>query len=63
MSRKHYRPEEIIAKLREPDVLMSQGGKIADVVATNGIHEGDLLPLEEGVRRDEGHPGEAACAN
>lgn len=30
MSRKRYRPEEIIAKLREADVLLSQGGKLGD---------------------------------
>jgi transposase-like protein len=39
ISRKRYRPEEIIAKLREADVLLSQGGKIGDVVKAIGIHE------------------------
>jgi transposase-like protein len=39
MSRKRYRPQEIIAKLREADVLLSQGGKIGDVVKAIGIHE------------------------
>jgi len=39
MSRKHYRPDVIIAKLREAGFLMSQGGKIADVVTTIGVHE------------------------
>ena len=39
MSRKRYRPEEIIAKLREADVLLSQGAKIADAVKAIAIHE------------------------
>jgi transposase-like protein len=34
-----YRPEEIIAKLREADALLSQGAKIADVVRAIEIHE------------------------
>ena len=39
MSTKRYRPEEIIAKLREADVLLSQGSKMGDVVKAIGIHE------------------------
>ena len=30
MSRKRCRPEEIIAKLREADVLLCQGGSVGD---------------------------------
>ena len=33
------RPEEIIAKLREADVLLSQGAKVADVAKAIEIHE------------------------
>ncbi|UCD46781.1 MAG: hypothetical protein JSV28_08840 [Deltaproteobacteria bacterium] len=33
MSKKRYRPEEIIGKLREADVLFSQGKKVVDVIA------------------------------
>jgi len=32
MSKKRYRPEEIIGKLREADVLLSQGKKVVDVI-------------------------------
>jgi putative transposase len=39
MSRKRYRPEEIIAKLREADVLLSQGMKVAEAVKAIGVHE------------------------
>ena len=33
MSKKRYRPEEIIGKLQEADVLLSQGKKVVDVNA------------------------------
>jgi putative transposase len=39
MSKRRYRPEEIISKLREADVLLSQGGTIGDVVKAIGVHE------------------------
>jgi len=34
MAIKRYRPEQIIAKLREADVLMSQGHTVANVIKT-----------------------------
>ena len=37
MSKKRYRPEEIIGKLREADVLLSQGKKVVDVIKALGI--------------------------
>ena len=39
MARRHYRPEEIMAKLREAEVLLGRGKKIAEVVKELGIHE------------------------
>ena len=39
MSKKRYRPEEIIAKLRETEVLLAQGMKIPEVAKSIGIHE------------------------
>ncbi len=39
MARKRYRPEEIIAKLREAEVLLAQGMKVAEAVKAIGIHE------------------------
>ena len=39
MARKQYRPEEIIAKLREAEVLLARGKKVAEVVKELGIHE------------------------
>ncbi len=37
MPKKRYRPEEIISKLREADVLISQGKKVVDVIKSLGI--------------------------
>ena len=37
MSKKRYRPEEIIGKLREADVLLSKGKKVVDVIKALGI--------------------------
>jgi transposase len=39
MSRKTYRPEEIIAALRRADVLLGEGKKVPEVVKALGIHE------------------------
>ena len=39
MSQKRYRPEEIIAKLREAEVLLGQGQKVSEVVKAIGISE------------------------
>ena len=38
MPRRQYRPEEIIAKLREAEVLLAQGPKVLEVVKALGIH-------------------------
>ena len=37
MSRKGYRPEEIIAKLREADVLLGQGKRVAKVLGVSEV--------------------------
>ena len=39
MPKKTYRPEEIIAKLRQADVLLGEGKKVAEVTKALGIHE------------------------
>ena len=39
MARKRFRPEEIIAKLREADVLLAQGSKVPEVVKHLGVTE------------------------
>ena len=37
MPKKRYRPEEIISKLREADVLISQGKKVVEVIKSLGV--------------------------
>src|SRR5213596_1052218 len=39
MARKRYKPEEIVAKLRQVDVLVSQGQNIADAIRQIGVSE------------------------
>ena len=39
MARRHYRPEEIISKLREAEILLAQGIKVPEVVRELGIHQ------------------------
>ena len=37
MVRKKYKPEEIVAKLRQVDVLVSQGRSVAEAVRSIGV--------------------------
>src|SRR5947199_4890715 len=39
MPRKSYKPEEIVAKLRQVDVLTSQGQSVAEAIRSIGISE------------------------
>jgi putative transposase len=39
MLRKHHKPEEIVAKLRQVDVMVSQGQSVADAVRAIGVTE------------------------
>lgn len=39
MPRKKYRPEEIITKLREADILISQGQTVASVIKSLGVSD------------------------
>jgi len=39
MARKHHKPEEIIAKLREAEVLIAQGRSVADAARAIGVTE------------------------
>ena len=39
MARRRYKAEEIIAKLREAEILLGQGMKVIEVVRELGIHE------------------------
>jgi len=37
MGQKKHRPEEIVAKLRQVDVLLSQGRPVAEAIRTIGV--------------------------
>src|SRR5919202_5407532 len=39
MARKHHKPEEIVAKLRQVDVLVSQGQAVAEAIRAIGVSE------------------------
>jgi putative transposase len=39
VARRHYQPEEIIARLREAEILLAQGMRVPEVVKELGIHE------------------------
>ena len=44
LGRKRYKPEEIVAKLRQVDVLISQGRSAAEAVRSTGVrHEPPLV--------------------
>jgi hypothetical protein len=38
MARKRYKPEEIVAKLRQVDVLVSQGQNMVDAIRQIGLN-------------------------
>jgi putative transposase len=39
MPRKSYKPEEIVAKLRQVDVMTSQGRSVAEAIRSIGVSE------------------------
>ena len=39
MATKRHKPEEIVAKLRQVDVLTSQGRSVADAIRSIGVTE------------------------
>ena len=45
MARKRYKPEEIVAKLRQVDVLVSQGQTMVDAIRQIGVSEVTYFPV------------------
>ena len=39
MSKKRFRPEEILTKLREADILISQGRSVAEAIKSLGVSD------------------------
>ena len=60
MPRKRHKPEEIVAKLRQVDVLVSQGQSIADAVRQIGVSEFTYYRLAPGVRRAQDRSDQTA---
>ena len=58
MARKRYQPEEIVAKLRQVDVLLSQGQNTVDAIRQIGVSEVTYYRAP-GFRRAENRAGEA----
>ena len=52
MPKKRYRPEEIVAKLRQVDVLVSQGQNIADAIRQIGVSEVTYYRWRQELRRE-----------
>ena len=59
MGRKRHTPEQIITALREAEVGLARGKSVKLISPGAGHHRADVLPVEAGVRRDEGEPGTA----
>ena len=53
MSRKRHRPEEIVAKLRQVEVLTAQGRTVADAIRSIGVTEVTLGSSPRAELRDE----------
>src|ERR1035441_7651907 len=60
MSRRRHTPEQVVRKLREADRLLSEGQRAARGAQASGDRRGDLSPVAESVRRDEGRRRETA---
>ena len=59
MGRKRHTPEQIITALREAEVGLARGKSVKLMSPGARHHRADVLPVEAGVRRDEGEPGTA----
>ena len=59
MPKKRYTPEEIVAKLRQVDVLVSQGQNIADAIRQIGVSEVTYYRWRQEYGGLKSRPGEA----
>ncbi len=56
---KHAKPEEIVAKLRQFEVLTAQGKSIAEAARSIGVSESRFAKFESLIRDLAGRAGEA----
>src|SRR5258708_37838703 len=57
MPRKSYQPEEIVAKLRQVDVLTSQGKSVGEAIRSIGVSEATYYRWRQefgGLKSDQG---------
>jgi transposase len=59
MAKKRYKPEEIVAKLRQVDVLVSQGQNMVDAIRQIGVSEVTHYRWHQEFRWAEDRAGEA----
>jgi transposase len=60
MRQKKHMPEEIVAKQRQVDVLVSQGRSVAEAVRSIGVTHFTYYRWRKEFRGAEGRPSEAA---
>ena len=53
MMRRSYRPDEIIKKFREAEVLLSQGSKVGEAARKIGVTEQTYYRRLKGIRWHE----------
>jgi hypothetical protein len=53
MSRKRYKPEQIIGMLRQTEVELARGKRMGEVLSVAGDLGAELLSLAQRVRRTE----------
>lgn len=60
MAGKREKPEDIVLKLRQVEVLQGQGKSVSDAVRQIGVTVQDLLSMAQGIRRHEPRSAQAA---
>lgn len=59
MGRQQVTPEQIIAKLREVDMVVGRWATAVEACRQVGISHADAVPVAQGVLGPEGRPGSA----
>ena len=61
MARKH-KPEEIIGKLREAEIVLAQGGTVADACRRIGVTEGSVRQMGQLLAASDATQGPSQAA-
>ena len=57
MSRKRHKPEKIVTKLRQVEVLTAQGRTVAEAIRSIGVTEVTYYRWRRGIRRAQRRSG------